>query len=43
LMAGLEYLENNEEQIKSCLHEKLPVWRERVELAADKIKLRVSV
>jgi len=43
LMAGLEYLENNEEQIKSCLHEKLPVWRERVELAADKIKLRVAV
>ena len=42
LMAGLEYLRNNEEQIKLRLQEKLPLWRERVETAAKEIKLKVD-
>jgi len=42
LMAGLDYLINNETQIKEELREKLPLWRERVEVAANEIKIRVE-
>ena len=42
LMAGLDYLINNEEQIKTRLKNKLPLWRERVELAADEVKARIE-
>ncbi|MHB8978759.1 MAG: polysaccharide pyruvyl transferase family protein [Trichloromonadaceae bacterium] len=41
LMAGLDYLIGNEDQIRSHLTAKLPDWRKRVEMAADAIKARI--
>lgn len=43
LMAGLDYLVENEAQIKARLEGKLPVWRERIELAASEIKARIEI
>lgn len=41
LMAGVDYLMDNEDQIRSHLVANLPDWRERVEMAADAIKVRI--
>lgn len=42
LMTGLDYLIENEVQIKSYLESKLPVWRERVGLATSEVKARIA-
>jgi len=42
LMAGLDYLIENEAQIKAHLEGKLPIWRERVESAASEVKTRME-
>ena len=42
LMAGLDYLIANEEQIRAHLESNLPLWRKRVELAAGEIKTRME-
>ena len=41
LMAGLDYLIDNESLIRSHLEAKLTDWRKRVEVAADEIKARI--
>lgn len=42
LIAGLEYLINNEEHIQAHLHDKLPLWENRVEEAAKELKLKIE-
>ncbi len=42
LMEGLDYLINNETQIRADLGNKLPLWSERVGLAAYEIKIRLG-
>lgn len=42
LMSGLNYLISNEQIIKAKLASNLPVWRERVALAADALKARTA-
>ncbi len=42
LMTGLDYLINNEAQIKAQLENTLPLWSKRVELAAIEIKSRME-
>jgi len=43
LMLGLDYLINNEVQIRSHLESKLPLWRKRVETAANDVKVRMEI
>lgn len=43
LMVGLDYLIDNEMQIKSRLVSHLPVWKERVEMAANEIKSMMGI
>lgn len=42
LMTSLDYLIDNEVHIKSLLNSKLPLWSERVELAASEVKTRME-
>jgi colanic acid/amylovoran biosynthesis protein len=42
LMVGLNYLIDNELQIKAHLNGKLPEWRERVVLATNKMKIKIE-
>ena len=41
LMAGLDYLINNKEHIQTHLHDKLPLWKNRVEEAANEVKAKI--
>jgi len=43
LMAGLDYLIENEKLIKARLESKLPLWCEQVEMAASEIKARMDI